>query len=123
MVKHCVIGEDGAEFWHIEVGAEAADGTLVPSIVDAKFSLSILHCTFETFLHLIEVIKEWCSMQGVVRLLRTQVACRALFGSWVLASWINSLVTRWKAALLAISLLDDTIRSRMLLFHLSLYSN
>jgi hypothetical protein len=80
-----VIGEDGTEFWHIEVGTKAAIGTLVPSIVDAKFSVSILHYTFKTFSYLIEVIKEWYSIQGVDRWLRIQVPCHTLFGS----SWLR----------------------------------
>jgi hypothetical protein len=53
-----VVGEDGAEFWQIELGTEAAVGTLVPSIVDAKFTLRILHYNFKTFSYLIEVIKD-----------------------------------------------------------------
>jgi hypothetical protein len=85
-----VIGEDGTEFWHIEVGAEATVGTLVPSIVDAKFSVSILHYMFKTFSYLIEIIKEWYSIQGVDCLLRIQVPCCALFGSWLLGSTLLS---------------------------------
>jgi hypothetical protein len=45
-----------------KVGAKAVVGTLIPSIVDAKLSLSILHYTFKTFSYLIEVIKEWYSI-------------------------------------------------------------
>jgi hypothetical protein len=36
-VELCDCGEDGAEFWHIEVGTKATVRTLIPSIVDAKF--------------------------------------------------------------------------------------